>query len=85
MTEDWHPKATEISPPIGGQDPMAQILGLMSDLVVTTNAQGDVTWVNAAFERQSGYSLAEAKGQPFASIAHSPDIFARMMEQVRGT
>ncbi len=84
MTEDWHPKATEISPPIGGQDPMAQILGLMSDLVVTANAQGDVTWVNAAFERQSGYSLAEAKGQPFASLAHSPDIFARMTAAVGG-
>jgi PAS domain S-box-containing protein len=44
---------------------LALVARSTSNAVVTTDARGTTTWVNAAFERVTGYSLAE-------SVGHSP-------------
>lgn len=52
---------------------MTSILALMSDLVVTTDMDGSVTWVNAAFERQSGHTLAQARGRHINALTQGPN------------
>jgi len=42
---------------------LAQMARRTTDAIVVTNAARHITWVNEAFERLTGYSLAEAKGQ----------------------
>jgi diguanylate cyclase (GGDEF)-like protein/PAS domain S-box-containing protein len=62
-------RSAQTAPDWGGPiEPLVGILTLMSDLVVTTDCDGAVTWVNAAFERQSGYTLAEATGHHISDI-----------------
>lgn len=62
-------------------DQMASILGMISDLVVTTDRAGRVTWVNAAFERQSGYSLAQAVGRLLTDVTQTCDGAPTMTER----
>jgi diguanylate cyclase (GGDEF)-like protein/PAS domain S-box-containing protein len=45
----------------------------MTNAVIITDASGRTEWVNAAFERMSGYSLAELKGQLPRALMHGPD------------
>lgn len=57
----------------GPAEHLNAILSLMSDLVVSTDRDGAITWVNPAFERQSGYSLALARGRHIIDITIGPD------------
>jgi diguanylate cyclase (GGDEF)-like protein/PAS domain S-box-containing protein len=57
------------SPVWGGPlEPLAGILSSMSDLVVLTDPDGFITWVNTAFERRSGYALVDAIGHHISDI-----------------
>lgn len=66
-----HSNLLKESPP----NALAGILSLMSDLVVLTDNNGIITWVNTAFERRSGYTLAEAIGRHISdlTIGHASD------------
>ena len=41
-----------------------------TNLVAITNADRRIDWVNPAFERRTGYSLAEAQGRTIAELVH---------------
>ncbi|UXI00247.1 ATP-binding protein [Photobacterium sp. TY1-4] len=42
---------------------LAQVAECARDAIVITNADGEITWVNGAFEQLTGYRLAELDGQ----------------------
>lgn len=51
-----------------GVDPLALVARLTSNAVVITDARRQITWVNGAFERITGYSAAEAVGRSPAHL-----------------
>lgn len=55
----------------GPIEPFVGILSLMTDLVVMTDCDGAITWINTSFERKSGYLLAEAVGRHITKITMS--------------
>jgi diguanylate cyclase (GGDEF)-like protein/PAS domain S-box-containing protein len=42
----------------------------IGDSVITTNAQGNVTWLNPTAERMTGWTTLEAQGRPLDEICH---------------
>ncbi|RPD45178.1 PAS domain S-box protein [Paracnuella aquatica] len=44
-----------------------------TNLVVLTDGQGDINWVNDAFVRVTGYTQEEAFGEPLASLLSGPE------------
>lgn len=58
-----------------------------TDAVIITNAQGFIEYVNPAFEKASGYSLAELRGRTPAVLKadrQGPEYFERMWATLRG-
>ena len=57
------------------------------DAIVVTNAQKETTWVNAAFTRLTGYSLADMLGRRPAALLEGPrpdaQLLARVEEEYR--
>jgi len=56
-----------------------------ADLVMITDRAGTIQYVNAAFERHTGFSRKEAVGKSpriIKSGAHGPEFYARMMERI---
>ena len=64
-----------------------QLVGLLAShtrqLVVVCDAQRLVRWVNPAFERLTGYSLAEVVGRKPAELLQCPDTDPRTLERMR--
>src|SRR3954451_13195670 len=61
------------------------ILDQVADCVFITDAEGKIVYVNPAFERETGYSRAEAIGQTpalLSSGAHPPEVFHEMWKQI---
>ena len=57
---------------------------LTEDLVIIADADSRIEWVNPAFERQTGYTLAEARGRTTSELLHGPDTdpeMARFIEE----
>ena len=42
----------------------------IGDSVITTNAQGQVTWLNPVAERMTGWTTLEAQGRPLGDVFH---------------
>jgi PAS domain S-box-containing protein len=57
---------------------LGQIVRNTTNLVVTTDSEGRIDWVNPAFEQRTGYTLAEARG-------HKPGALLRCPETDPGT
>jgi diguanylate cyclase (GGDEF)-like protein/PAS domain S-box-containing protein len=58
----------------------------MRDSVIVTDANGVIQWVNASFERMTGYSSAEVVGRSPAILksgSHRPDFFAGMWQTLK--
>lgn len=51
--------------------------------VVITDAQGRLEWANTAFERMTGYSLAEVKGEKPGHFLQGPDTDPASIAQLR--
>ncbi len=51
--------------------------------VVITDAQGFLEWANTAFERMTGYTLAEVKGRKPGEFLQGPDTDPAMVAQLR--
>jgi diguanylate cyclase len=49
---------------------LAVTLQSIGDAVITTNANGDVDWMNPVAERMTGWTVAEAKGRALAQVFH---------------
>src|SRR5579872_3735895 len=52
-------------------------LDCIGDGVICTNAAGNVTFLNAAAERLTGWSQQDASGRPFAEVFHILDATSR--------
>ena len=62
---------------------LAEVARLTSNSVVITDEAQRVTWVNAGFTRQYGYTLAEAEGRPVAEVTGSADATGMANQQTR--
>jgi TetR/AcrR family transcriptional repressor of nem operon len=62
-------------------------LALMSkyaeEMIVLTDAQGRVKWVNAAFVRTCGYTLQELRGKTPGSVLQGPKSHPQAVDQIR--
>ncbi|MCB0973822.1 MAG: response regulator [Actinobacteria bacterium] len=56
---------------------------LTENLVIIADADSRIEWVNPAFERQTGYSLDEARGHTTASLLHGPDTDPEVASYIR--
>ena len=65
-TTDRHEERTQT-------ERLAWILENTSEMILLTDPNGRMTWVNRAFERTTGYSLEEAKGQKPGDLLQGPD------------
>lgn len=52
---------------------LSLIVKKTTNLVVTTAADGKVTWVNEAFVKKTGYSLEEVKDRFLRDVLHGPE------------
>lgn len=59
-----------------------QIVQVMDNLVVITDAEGRVTWANTAFERQSGWWLDEIRGKVLGASMRCPESDPDVIAQV---
>lgn len=66
---------------------LALVVRQMTTPVIITDAQGLTEWVNPAFERVTGYTLADLAGRTPGSVLQGPDsdpaVVAQMREGVR--
>ena len=61
------------------------ILATMADSVVVTDINGDIHWVNAAFEHLTGYALDEVKNKNtrlFKSDKQQPEFYRLMWQSI---
>ena len=65
---------------------LGKIVEVMDNLVAITDADGRLTWVNAAFERHTGWSLKEIIGTDLASLvrcdASDPAVAVAVSEAI---
>ncbi len=54
-----------------------------SNLVVITDADGYIDWVNPAFEQRTGYSLDEVRGRTPGSFLQGPDTDPAAIDRLR--
>jgi PAS domain S-box-containing protein len=62
---------------------MAQIAARTSNLVVLTDPRGRITWVNHAFERQTGWSLEDVQGRRPSEVVHGPETDREVVAYMR--
>lgn len=66
---------------------MAQVVEATNNLVVITDTQSRITWVNSSFTRTSGYTLDEVKGKKPSNFLHGPssnkDTINRMRAAIK--
>jgi len=53
---------------------LGKIVESMSNLVCITDLDENIVWVNAAFERQTGWTLEEIKGRYFGEVIRIPGM-----------
>ena len=61
------------------------ILDQVADSIFITDSDGQIVYVNSAFERSTGYGREEAIGQTPALLnsgAHPPEVFQDMWKQI---
>ncbi len=51
---------------------LSQVARMMTNLVILTDADGNVFWANPAFTTRSGYSVEEMRGKPLVDFTRSP-------------
>ncbi len=51
--------------------------------VVITNADGEIEWVNFAFEKMSGYDLYDLEGNPEGTLLHGPGSDPQVIAHMR--
>lgn len=73
---DWHLQRIEI-------ERLGQIAMNSTNLIIITDAQGLVEWVNPAFERRTGYGLHEALGRKPGEFLQSPLTDQNTVERIR--
>ena len=61
---------------------LALIASETNNAVIVTDAEGRIEWVNAAFQRLSGYSLVEVHGQRPGDFLHGPETDQGAVEQM---
>jgi len=66
---------------------LAWILENTSEMILLTDINGRITWINRAFERTTGFALEEAKGHKPGDLLQGPDsdskTIAFMREKIR--
>jgi PAS domain S-box-containing protein len=61
----------------------AQVVREVNDAVIVTDARRRIVWVNAAFERLTGYTQAEAQGQAPGALLQCPATSALSVREIR--
>ncbi|MCC5451827.1 PAS domain-containing protein [Rheinheimera sp. UJ51] len=61
---------------------LAKVVQSTSDMVVLCNKNGQIEWVNASFERCTGYSLSACKGQHPGLLLQGVDTDKQVIKQI---
>lgn len=61
---------------------LGEIARLTSNLVILTDAKSNIEWVNPAFERKTGWTLAEVRGLRPSDLWRSPNADAATTRQI---
>lgn len=65
---------------------LGKIVEVMDNLVAITDVQQKVVWVNAAFERQTGWTLDEIRGKDLAALVRcndsDPAVIAKVSDAI---
>ena len=61
----------------------AHVVAATDNMVVITDAEGLVDWVNPAFERRTGYRLAEVRGRTPGSVLQHDDVDPATVDLMR--
>jgi len=62
---------------------LAEISRRTTNLVIITDALGQIDWVNEAFQRVTGYRLEEVKGKRFGTILNGPGTSPESLELIQ--
>ncbi|WP_052354068.1 PAS domain-containing hybrid sensor histidine kinase/response regulator [Flectobacillus major] len=62
---------------------LALVASKTTDSIIIANAQGEITWVNSAYERMTGYTLAEAYGKKPSQLLHGPETDPKTIQRIR--
>lgn len=61
---------------------LSSIVEQASNLILTTDHEGNINWVNASFERVTGYSLEEAKGKNPSWLLYGPETDPAVIQYI---
>ncbi|MGC1482074.1 MAG: PAS domain-containing protein, partial [Chthoniobacterales bacterium] len=64
---------------------LAAVAARTDNFVAIANREGRIEWVNEAFEKASGYSLAEVAGERIQDLLHGPDTDLAMVANLRSS
>ena len=62
---------------------LAHVAAATLNLVVITNPDGAIEWVNAAFEERTGWKLAEVRGQKPGELLQGPETDPATVDLIR--
>ena len=62
---------------------LSVVASATDSLIIIANPRGKITWVNAAFERTTGYTLAEVVGRRPGSFLQGPDSDPATSKRIR--
>ncbi len=62
---------------------LSQVAARTSNMVVVTSPKGEIEWVNASFERDSGYTMEEVIGKRPGDILQGPDSDPETIQYMR--
>lgn len=78
-------RSPELNPPEQALQKLMQALEISSEIVAITNTEGEITYVNRAFEQLAGYRREEALGRTHDLLGadQSSELYAQMWATLR--
>lgn len=66
----------------GDNKRMAAIVDKMNNIIIISDINGKITWVNRAFLNITGYTMKETLGQSPGSLLYGPDTDFKVVERI---
>ena len=82
LKEDLERHMELVKQSLNSKERLAEIVDRVNNMVVISNSEGIITWVNQAFEDFTGYKLNEITGKPYYFL-HGPKTDLSVLPQIR--